>query len=86
MYLVALCLRPLLTLSLLCEHLTSLCGCHCPRRFFPARWKQENSTQMYRGQDTAAPHALATDTDDELRAGIAVAKRLGMRTSLSPML
>ena len=41
---------------------------------------------MYRGQDTAAPHALATDTDDELRAGIAVAKRLGMRTSLSPML
>ena len=40
---------------------------------------------MYRGQETGTPLALATDTDDELLAGIAAAKRLGMRTSLSPM-
>ena len=36
-------------------------------------------------QATALPRALATDTDDELRAGIAAARRLGMRASLSPM-
>lgn len=40
---------------------------------------------MYRGETTQAPQALATDTDDELRAGIAAAQALGMRASLSPM-
>ena len=39
---------------------------------------------MYRGETTQAPQALATDTDDELRAGIAAAQALGMRASLSP--
>jgi hypothetical protein len=52
-------------------------------RFFPVDW--ENRTTMYKGQQTQAPEALATDTDDELRAGIRAAKRLGMKTSLSPM-
>jgi hypothetical protein len=56
-----------------------------PTWFFPADWKHTNSTTMYRGQATALPHALATDTDDELRAGIAAARKLGMKTSLSPM-
>eukprot|EP01043_Picozoa_sp_COSAG02_P060894 COSAG02_NODE_8056_length_2729_cov_1.597338_6_plen_189_part_00 len=56
-----------------------------PTWFFPTDWKQMNSTAMYRGQQTDLPDALATDTDDELRAGIACAKQLGMRTSLSPM-
>ena len=54
-------------------------------RLFAANWKRINSTRMYRGQETGTPLALATDTDDELLAGIAAAKRLGMRTSLSPM-
>lgn len=56
-----------------------------PTWFFPTDWKQANSTAMYRGQQSKLPNALATDTNDELRAGIAAAKRLGMRTSLSPM-
>lgn len=56
-----------------------------PTWFFPVDWKRKNSTSMYRGQQTQLPSALATDTDDELRVGIAAAKRLGMRTSLSPM-
>lgn len=56
-----------------------------PTWFFPTDWQQTNSTAMYRGQQTRLPAALATDTDDELRAGIAAAKRLGMRISLSPM-
>ena len=56
-----------------------------PTWFFPTDWKQMNSTAMYRGQQTQLPDALATDTDDELRAGIACAKQLGMRISLSPM-
>jgi hypothetical protein len=54
-----------------------------PTWFFPADFA--NSTTMYRGQATALPHALATDTDDELRAGITAARKLGMKTSLSPM-
>ena len=53
-----------------------------PTWFFPAG---TNLTTMYRGNATSAPIALATDTDDELRAGIAAAKKLGMKTSLSPM-
>jgi hypothetical protein len=56
-----------------------------PTWYFPTDWQQTNSTSMYRGQETQAPRALATDTDDELRAGIAAAKALGMKTSLSPM-
>eukprot|EP01043_Picozoa_sp_COSAG02_P038067 COSAG02_NODE_2907_length_7770_cov_137.176770_2_plen_192_part_00 len=56
-----------------------------PTWFFPTDWKQTNSITMYRGQQTKLPNALATDTDDELRVGIAAAKRLGMKTSLSPM-
>eukprot|EP01050_Picozoa_sp_SAG11_P027066 SAG11_NODE_6711_length_1261_cov_1.925990_2_plen_206_part_00 len=56
-----------------------------PTWFFPADWRRARSTAMYRGQHTKLPRALATDTDDELRVGIAAAKRLGMKTSLSPM-
>ena len=39
----------------------------------------------YRGETTGNPRALRTDTDDEIRAGVKVAKSLGMWTSLSPM-
>lgn len=60
-----------------------------PTWYFPADCDATGSTAMYRGQQSrgsaTAQRALRTDTDAELRAGVALAQSLGLNTTLSPM-